>query len=124
MCGTSVRAHDALYADAAEWLELMRRLRGAADECDAQGRFFTIIQGVHQPKPIQQPCPPSMIAGRSATGARFAAKYADMVFTGIAEDAAETTARISSMSQQDTDLMHMPRTLWERCTEALCRVHG
>jgi hypothetical protein len=36
-----------------------------------------------------------MNAGSSATGVRFATKYADMVFTSIAEDANdETTARI------------------------------
>ena len=39
------------------------------------------LKGFHQPKPIQKPFPPIMNAGSSATGARFAAKYADMVFT-------------------------------------------
>jgi len=97
MFGAPVMEHDTLYDYAAEWLEIMRRLWVAEDEFNYQGRFFNIIQGFHQPKPIQKPFPPIMNAGSSATGARFAAKYADMVFTSIAEDADdETTARISA----------------------------
>ena len=47
--------HDTLYAYAAEWLEIIRRLWVAEDEFDYQGRFFNIIKGFHQPKPIQNP---------------------------------------------------------------------
>jgi alkanesulfonate monooxygenase SsuD/methylene tetrahydromethanopterin reductase-like flavin-dependent oxidoreductase (luciferase family) len=93
----SIIRTDQVHDHAAEWLEIIRRLWVAEDEFDYQGRFFNIIKGFHQPKPIQKPFPPIMNAGNSATGARFAAKYADMVFTSIAEDADdETTIRISA----------------------------
>jgi alkanesulfonate monooxygenase SsuD/methylene tetrahydromethanopterin reductase-like flavin-dependent oxidoreductase (luciferase family) len=97
MFGAPVMEHDGLYDYAAEWLEIVRRLWTAEDVFDYEGRFFNIIKGLHQPKPLQKPFPPIMNAGSSAIGARFAAKYADMVFTSIAEDADdETTARISA----------------------------
>jgi dimethylsulfone monooxygenase len=78
MFGAPMLEHDALYDYAAEWLEIIRRLWTADDEFDYEGRFFEIVKGFHQPKPLQTPCPPIMNAGSSATGARFAAKYTDI----------------------------------------------
>ncbi|HLH24789.1 MAG TPA: LLM class flavin-dependent oxidoreductase [Chloroflexota bacterium] len=80
MFGAPIMEHDTRYEYAAEWLEVVKRLWTAEDEFDYEGRFFRIQKGFHQPKPIQKPFPPIMNAGGSATGRRFAAKYADMAF--------------------------------------------
>lgn len=85
MFGRPMMDHEERYEYAAEWVEIVRRLWTAEEEFDYQGRFFSIEKGFHQPKPIQKPCPPIMNAGRSGTGNRFAAKYADLVFTSFWE---------------------------------------
>jgi alkanesulfonate monooxygenase SsuD/methylene tetrahydromethanopterin reductase-like flavin-dependent oxidoreductase (luciferase family) len=85
MFGRPMMDHETRYEYAAEWLELVQRLWTAEDEFDYEGRFFRIEKGFHQPKPLQQPHPPIMNAGRSGIGNRFAAKYADMVFTSFWE---------------------------------------
>ncbi|HEY8693343.1 MAG TPA: LLM class flavin-dependent oxidoreductase, partial [Chloroflexota bacterium] len=83
MFGAPVMEHDRLYEYAAEWLELVLRLWTEEEEFDHEGCFFKIEKGFHQPKPLHKPYPPIMNAGSSDTGARFAAKYADMVFTNL-----------------------------------------
>jgi len=121
MFGAPVMEHDALYDYATEWLEIIRRLWVAEDEFDYEGRFFKIIKGFHQPKPIQKPFPPIMNAGSSATGARFAAKYADMVFTSIAEDADdETTARIRAQRAVGREEFGREFQVWSSCS-VVCR---
>lgn len=85
MFGRPMLDHPTRYEHAAEWVEIVRRLWTCEDEFDYEGRFFRIEKGVQQPKPIQKPSPPIMNAGRSGTGNRFAAKYADMVFTSFWE---------------------------------------
>ena len=85
MFGRPMMDHATRYEYAAEWLEIVRRLWTAEDEFAFEGRFFRIERGFHQPKPLQKPYPPVMNAGRSATGNRFAAKYADLVFTAFWE---------------------------------------
>src|SRR5579884_2704452 len=81
MFGRPLMDHEQRYAYAAEWVEIVRRLWTAEDEFDYEGRYFRIEGGLLGPKPLQQPCPPLMNAGRSATGNRFAAKYSDIAFT-------------------------------------------
>jgi FMNH2-dependent dimethyl sulfone monooxygenase len=62
-----------------------------------------------------------MNAGSSATGARFAAKYADMVFTSIAEDADdETTARISAQRALGREEFGREFQVWTACS-VVCR---
>src|SRR5919198_6313640 len=85
MFGRPMMDHETRYEYAAEWLEIVRRLWTAEDEFDYEGRFFRVEKGFHQPKPLQQPHPPIMNAGRSGIGNRFAAKYADMVFVSFWE---------------------------------------
>jgi alkanesulfonate monooxygenase SsuD/methylene tetrahydromethanopterin reductase-like flavin-dependent oxidoreductase (luciferase family) len=78
--------HETRYEYAAAWLDIVRRLWTADDEFDYAGRVFRIEKGFHQPKPLQRPHPPVMNAGRSGTGNRFAAKYADVVFIAFWEE--------------------------------------
>lgn len=81
MFGSPMMDHETRYDYAEEWLEIVRRLWTAHEEWDFAGRYFRIERGFLEPKPLQQPHPPIMNAGRSGTGNRFACRYADIVFT-------------------------------------------
>src|SRR5712692_4580280 len=85
MFGRPLMDHETRYEYAAEWVEIVRGLWTAEEEFNYEGRFFRIEKGVSEPQPLQKPYPPIMNAGRSGTGNRFAAKYADMVFTSFWE---------------------------------------
>ena len=121
MFGSPIMAHDTLYDYAAEWLEVIRRLWTAEAEFDFEGRFFRINKGFHQPKPIQKPFPPIMSAGSSDVGARFAAQYADMVFTSIAESQDdETKARIQARRAMGREQFNRAFQVWTTCS-VVCR---
>ena len=81
MFGRPMMDHETRYDYAEEWVEIVRRLWTEHDEWSFEGQYFRIERGFLEPKPLQQPHPPIMNAGRSGTGNRFAARYADIVFT-------------------------------------------
>jgi alkanesulfonate monooxygenase SsuD/methylene tetrahydromethanopterin reductase-like flavin-dependent oxidoreductase (luciferase family) len=83
MFGGVLEAHGDRYAQAGEWMEIVRRLWSEEEEFDYEGAFFTIRKGESFPKPLQTPLPPVMNAGGSDAGRAFAAKYADLCFTLI-----------------------------------------
>jgi alkanesulfonate monooxygenase SsuD/methylene tetrahydromethanopterin reductase-like flavin-dependent oxidoreductase (luciferase family) len=85
MFGRPMMDHETRYDYAEEWLEIVRRLWTAHEEWDYEGRYFRIEKGFMEPKPLQKPHPPIMNAGRSGTGNRFAARFADIVFTSFWE---------------------------------------
>ena len=121
MFGAPVMEHDLLYEYAAEWLELVIRLWTAEDEFDHEGRFFKVEKGFHQPKPIHKPYPPIMNAGSSDTGARFAAKYADMVFTNILRGSDEQTrAKIGMLRRMGREDYQREFQVWGSCS-IVCR---
>lgn len=78
--GGGLMEHDEAYDYAAEWLEVMIKLWTIEGEFDHDGKYFQVKGGFHDPKPIQQPFPPIMNAGKSDKGRHFAAKYCDMAF--------------------------------------------
>jgi FMNH2-dependent dimethyl sulfone monooxygenase len=89
MFGATPLAHDTAYEYAAEWLAVLRKLWATEGEFDHEGRFFKITKGFHEPKPLQQPFPPVMIAGASAVGRRFAAQLPEMAFMNARQGARE-----------------------------------
>jgi dimethylsulfone monooxygenase len=105
MFGRPMMDHETRYDYAEEWLEIVRRLWTAEDEWDFEGRYFRIERGFLQPKPLQKPHPPIMNAGRSGTGNRFAAKYADVVFTTFWESghmgAGATVAALRRLAREE-----------------------
>jgi alkanesulfonate monooxygenase SsuD/methylene tetrahydromethanopterin reductase-like flavin-dependent oxidoreductase (luciferase family) len=105
MFGRPMMDHETRYEYAAEWVEIVRRLWTAEEEFDYEGRFFKVEKGYHQPKPVQHPSPPIMNAGRSGVGNRFAAKYADLVFTSFWESGhqgtAEHIANLRALARED-----------------------
>ena len=78
--GGTLMEHDEAYGYAAEWLEVMIKLWTIDGEFDHIGKYFEIKGGFPEPKPIQQPFPAIMNAGKSDKGRNFAAKYCDMAF--------------------------------------------
>jgi len=89
MFGGVMKGHSDRYAQAGEWMEIVRRLWSEDDEFDYEGAYFTIRKGESFPKPLQEPMPPVMNAGGSDAGRDFAAKYADLCFTLIKSDEPE-----------------------------------
>jgi len=105
MFGRPMMDHETRYDYAEEWLEIVRRLWTEEDEWDFEGRYFRIERGFLKPKPLQKPHPPIMNAGRSGTGNRFAARYADIVFTTFWESghlgAAAASAGLRRLAREE-----------------------
>ncbi len=75
MFGVEMLPHDERYDMAEEWLDIIKRLWTEDEEFDHEGKYYKIVKGYLQPKPIQQPFPAIMNAGGSERGRHFAAKY-------------------------------------------------
>jgi len=80
MFGPSLLPHAERYAQAGEWLDIIKRLWTEEELFDVDGKYYQINEGYLQPKPITKPYPPIMNAGTSETGRHFAARYCDMAF--------------------------------------------
>ena len=83
MFGVEMLPHDDRYDMAVEWLHVVRRLWTEDEEFDHEGKYYKIVKGYLQPKPIQKPYPAVMNAGGSERGRHFACKYCDLVFTAL-----------------------------------------
>lgn len=85
MFGSAMMDHESRYRYAGEWIDVVKLLWTREEEFDFEGEFFQIAKGQSSPKPLQKPHPPIMQAGQSRTGARFAAKYANIAFQSVSE---------------------------------------
>jgi len=85
MFGAQLLPHGDRYDMAEEWLAIVKRLWTQDDEFDHEGKFYKIVKGYLQPKPIQRPYPAVMNAGGSERGRHFAAKHCDLVFTALGQ---------------------------------------
>jgi len=83
MFGVEMLPHGDRYDMAEEWIHVVKRLWTEDEEFDHVGRFYKIVKGYLQPKPIQQPYPAIMNAGGSERGRHFACKFCDLVFTAL-----------------------------------------
>ncbi|GJF07533.1 LLM class flavin-dependent oxidoreductase [Pseudonocardia sp. D17] len=99
MFGAPLREHDERYDHLQEWLTVLRRLWTETEEFDFHGRFFDVLGGVSQPKPVQTRVP-IMNAGGSPRGMRFAAEHADLCFVIVqSEDEAAIRAQVEGYKQ-------------------------
>ena len=80
MFGAESLDHSARYAQAAEWITIVKRLWAEEDGFDFAGEYFDLKDLVMFPKPVRSPRPPIMSAGSSPDGRKFAAEHADVVF--------------------------------------------
>jgi FMNH2-dependent dimethyl sulfone monooxygenase len=80
MFGGVPLGHEDRYAYADEWIAAMKRLWNDPGAFDFEGKYFRIVGGMAQPKPLQKPYPALMNAGGSNAGRHFVAKHCDMAF--------------------------------------------
>jgi dimethylsulfone monooxygenase len=83
MFGAELLPHDERYDMAEEWLHIVKRLWTEDDDFDHQGKYYKILKGYLQPKPIQRPYPAIMNAGGSERGRHFACRHCDVAFTAL-----------------------------------------
>jgi dimethylsulfone monooxygenase len=86
MFGTELGAHHDRYAQAAEWLTLIKRLWTEEGELDFDGAFYRAEGALARPQPLQRPHPAIMNAGSSPAGRAFAAEHADLAFLILESD--------------------------------------
>jgi dimethylsulfone monooxygenase len=97
MFGVEMKPHGDRYDMAEEWLAIVKRLWTQDEEFDHEGKYYRIVKGYLQPKPIQAPYPAVMNAGGSERGRHFAAKYCDLVFTALGQpDFAQNKAQVAA----------------------------
>ena len=101
--GAKMLGHDERYDQAAEWLELCKRLWRDEGEFDFAGDFYTVRKASSTPGPVQQPHPVVISAGVSPRGRRFAAEHADVAFiTGeTLADFRENAAAFRRMAREE-----------------------
>src|SRR5215831_8419538 len=84
MFGVRQREHEARYAFAQEWIEVVKRAWSDERDFDFEGRFLR-LKGVRAyPKPYGGTGPILMNAGSSPTGQAFALRNCDAFFTATA----------------------------------------
>ena len=93
--------HDARYALAQEWLDIIRKIWTTEGKFDWDGQFFKLQHVEGLPKPYDGVLP-ILNAGSSAQGREFAAKNANFVFTvvGGPEDGAEVVKSVTGLGRE------------------------
>jgi alkanesulfonate monooxygenase SsuD/methylene tetrahydromethanopterin reductase-like flavin-dependent oxidoreductase (luciferase family) len=104
--------HDFRYSveDLAEACTVIRRLWTETEPFDFDGNHIHLIGAFGNPKPVQQPYPPILIAGRSAAVLRVAAEHAD-VWNIAGVDAADAAERSALLDRYCTEIARDPATL-------------
>jgi alkanesulfonate monooxygenase SsuD/methylene tetrahydromethanopterin reductase-like flavin-dependent oxidoreductase (luciferase family) len=81
MFGVKQRDHEARYAFAQEWVDVLKRAWSEEEEFDFDGKFFKLAGIRARPKPYGGSRPIIMNAGSSGTGQTFALRNCDAFFT-------------------------------------------
>ena len=93
MFGSELLDHDARYAYATEWTQLVKRLWSEEAEFNHLGKYFNVEGGYSMPKPVRSSLPPIMNAGVSAAGRTFIAEQADVGYVVLTDHADLETGR-------------------------------
>jgi len=102
MFGATLRDHEARYAYAQEWLDIVKLAWSPGEDIDFAGNFFN-LKGVRaKPKPYGGSRPLIMNAGASATGQAFAIRNCDALFSTISRGIsfAETVRHAANVKAQ------------------------
>jgi len=105
MFGATLRDHEARYAYAQEWLDVVRLAWSPHEDFDFEGRFIT-LKGVRaKPKPYGGTRPLIMNAGASPTGQAFAIRNCDALFSTIArgisfQETVQHVANVKALARQ------------------------
>ena len=116
MFGIELIEHDKRYDMASEWLKIIDRLWTDDEEFDHQGKYYNIVKGYLEPKPIQTPRPVVMNAGGSERGRHYAAKNADISFVPPkTRDFEELKKMVSSYYELGRDEYKNNLQMWTNC---------
>ena len=86
MLGMPVLPHATRYDFLREWLAAVQGLWGDRHETTVDGQYVKMLGGISRPQPPQGRKVPIMNAGLSETGARFAARHADVALVNLRSD--------------------------------------
>jgi alkanesulfonate monooxygenase SsuD/methylene tetrahydromethanopterin reductase-like flavin-dependent oxidoreductase (luciferase family) len=102
MFGATLRDHEARYAYAREWLDIVKLAWSPQQDFDFEGRFFR-LKGVRaKPKPFGGTRPLIMNAGASPTGQVFAIRNCDALFSNVSRGISfeETVQHVTKVKAQ------------------------
>jgi alkanesulfonate monooxygenase SsuD/methylene tetrahydromethanopterin reductase-like flavin-dependent oxidoreductase (luciferase family) len=105
MFGATLRDHEARYAYAQEWLDIVKLAWSPREDFDFEGGFFR-LKGVRaKPKPYGGTRPLIMNAGASPTGQAYAIRNCDALFSTISrgisfEETVQYVANITALARQ------------------------
>jgi dimethylsulfone monooxygenase len=105
MFGATLRDHEARYAYAQEWLDVVKLSWSPREDFDFEGRFIT-LRGVRaKPKPYGGTRPLIMNAGASPTGQSFAIRNCDALFSTISrgisfEETVQYVENVKALARQ------------------------
>jgi dimethylsulfone monooxygenase len=103
MFGATLRAHDARYEYAQEWLDAIKLAWSDAEEFDVGGKFIKLQQVRAKPKPFGGERPIVMNAGASAAGQTFAIRNCDALFSmtprGKLDEFAAHVAKVKALAR-------------------------
>jgi FMNH2-dependent dimethyl sulfone monooxygenase len=83
MFGATLRDHEARYAYAREWLDIVKLAWSQCEDFDFAGCFFNLKGVCAKPKPFGGTRPLIMNAGASPTGQAFAIRNCDALFSNV-----------------------------------------
>ena len=99
MFGAKLRDHEARYAYAQEWLDIVKLAWSPREDFDFDGRYFSLKAVRAKPKPYDGTRPLIMNAGASPTGQSFAIRNCDALFSTISHGISlqETTQHVENV---------------------------
>jgi alkanesulfonate monooxygenase SsuD/methylene tetrahydromethanopterin reductase-like flavin-dependent oxidoreductase (luciferase family) len=105
MFGATLRDHEARYAYAQEWLDIVKLAWSPREDFDFAGQYFA-LKGIRaKPKPYGGTRPLIMNAGASATGQAFAIRNCDALFSNVSrgisfDETVQHVAKVKAQARQ------------------------
>src|SRR5437016_13478836 len=105
MFGATLRDHEARYAYAQEWLDVVKLAWSGREDFDFEGQFIKVEGGRANPKPCGGTRPLVMNAGASPTGQAFAIRNCDALFSNVSRgisfaETVQHVARVKALARQ------------------------
>jgi FMNH2-dependent dimethyl sulfone monooxygenase len=97
MFGVTQRDHEARYAYAQEWLDVVRACWGPKDDFRFDGEYIQVKDVRSKPKPYGGSRPLIMNAGVSGTGQAFAVKNCDAIFIATSQSIDDICSQIEAI---------------------------
>jgi alkanesulfonate monooxygenase SsuD/methylene tetrahydromethanopterin reductase-like flavin-dependent oxidoreductase (luciferase family) len=102
MFGTPMLEHDERYAQATEWLTIVKSL-WQTGSVDFDGKYFTLHDVISLPRPKQSPLPPIVNAAASGAGRDLAIRECDLLFIN-ASGRESVKSQVDAIHQRSAEL--------------------